>query len=160
VLRADLLLVIRVSIERARLDDGPAMLELLANSALPIDGLLDHLRHAFVARADNHVVGCAALEVYPDGALLRSVAVAPSAKGHGIGTELTNAALELARTLRMPAVYLLTTTAEGFFPRFAFEPLARQDVPATVQTSVEFRSACPSTAVAMRKMLGHPPSHM
>ncbi len=143
----------RVSIERATVDDGPAILQLLSDSALPVDGLLDYLNTAIVARADGRVVGCAALEVYPDGALMRSVAVAAAAKGQGIGTQLTNAALDLARTLRMPAVYLLTTTAEGFFPKFAFEPVARHEVPASVQTSVEFRSACPSTAVAMRKVL-------
>ena len=38
------------------------------------------------------VVGSAALEVYPDGALLRSVAVAPRAQGHGLGHGLTDAA--------------------------------------------------------------------
>jgi amino-acid N-acetyltransferase len=158
MLRADVLLVMRVTIERARPDDGPAILELLAKSALPIDGLLDHLTTAIVARADGRVVGCAALEVYPDGALLRSVAVDAVAKSQGVGTQLTNAALDVARTLGMPAVYLLTTTAEGFFPKFAFERIPRQAVPASVQTSVEFRSACPSSAVAMRRDL--PPSHM
>lgn len=145
--------MMRVTIERARIDDGPAILELLSKNALPIDGLLDHLNTAIVARADGHVVGCAALELYPDGALLRSVAVDPAAKGQGVGTELTRVALDLARSLAMPAVYLLTTTAEGFFPKFAFEQIPRHAVPAGVQTSVEFRSACPSTAVAMRKAL-------
>jgi amino-acid N-acetyltransferase len=158
VLRADVLLVMRVTIERARKDDGPAILELLANSALPTDGLLDHLTTAMVARSGGRLVGCAALEVYPDGALLRSVAVDGAAKRQGVGTQLTNAALDLARTLGMPAVYLLTTTAEGFFPKFAFERIPRHAVPASVQTSIEFRSACPSTAVAMRRDL--PPSHM
>jgi amino-acid N-acetyltransferase len=153
VLRADLLLVMRVTIERASKDDGPAILDLLGKSALPIDGVLDHLNTAIVAREGGQVVGCAALEVYPDGALLRSVAVDGKAVGRGVGTQLTNGALDLARSLGLPAVYLLTTTAEGFFPRFAFERIPRQSVPSGVQTSVEFRSACPSTAVAMRKAL-------
>ena len=148
----------RAMIERARVDDRAAILQLLSESGLPADGLLDHLSTALVARAGDRVVGCAALEVYPEGALLRSVAVADTAKGQGIGTQLTNAALDLARTLRMPAVYLLTTTAEGFFPKFAFQPVARHDVPASVQASVEFRSACPSSAVAMRRAI--PPSHV
>jgi amino-acid N-acetyltransferase len=133
VLRADVLLVMRVTIERAKNEDGPAILALLANSALPIDGLLDHLTTAIVARADGQVVGCAALEVYLDGALLRSVAVDAAAKRQGVGTQLTQAALDLAHTLGMPAVYLLTMTAERFFPKFAFEPIPRQAVPASVQ---------------------------
>jgi amino-acid N-acetyltransferase len=147
------------TIERATIDDGPAILELLSESGLPVDGLLDHLSTAFVARADSRVVGCAALEVYPDGALLRSVAVAAAVKSQGIGSQLTSVALDLARTLDMPAVYLLTTTAESFFPKFAFERVARSDVPLSLQTSVEFRSACPATAVAMRRVL-NPPSHV
>ena len=51
----------------------------------------------------------------------------------------------------MPSIYLLTTTAERYFPKFGFEPVARADVPATVQTSIEFTSACPSSATVMRK---------
>ena len=142
-----------VSIEPARGEDGPAILRLLSVAGLPVDGLVDHLDTAVVARAGGRVVGCAALEVYADGALLRSVVVDADAKGHGIGTQVTTAALNLASAIGTPAVYLLTTTAEEFFPRFAFERIARGQVPASVQMSVEFRSACPSTAIVMRRGL-------
>ena len=54
-------------------EDGPSILQLLSAAQLPIDGLLDHLDTAVVARAHKRVIGCAALEVYADGALLRSV---------------------------------------------------------------------------------------
>jgi amino-acid N-acetyltransferase len=50
-------------------------------------------------------------------------------------------------------VFLLTTTAEKFFPRFGFEQIAREDVPPSVQASVEFTSACPTSAIVMRKRL-------
>ena len=142
-----------VSIEPARGDDEPAILRLLSIAGLPTDGLLDHLDTAVVARAGGRVVGCAALEVYADGALLRSVVVDTNAKGHGIGSLVTTAALNLASALGTPAVYLLTTTAEKFFPRFAFERIGRDQVPAGVQMSVEFRSACPSTAIVMRRAM-------
>jgi amino-acid N-acetyltransferase len=140
-----------VSIEPARGEDGPAILRLLSVAGLPIDGALDHLDTAVVARAGRRVVACAALEVYGDGALLRSVVVDAAAKGHGIGTQVTTAVLNLASALGTPAVYLLTTTAEEFFPRFAFERIGRDQVPAGVQMSVEFQSACPSTAIVMRR---------
>ena len=115
---------IHVSIERARAEDGPAILQLLSAAQLPVDGLLDHLDTAVVARAGGRVVGCAALELYADGALLRSVVVDDGVNGQGIGTRLTTAALDLASVLGMPAVYLLTTTAEAFFPRFGFSRIA------------------------------------
>lgn len=103
-----------------------------------------------VARWNGNVVGVAALEVYPDGVLVRSVAIAPALQGHGLGHQLTDAVLRLARDLHVPHASLLTTTAERCFPKFGFEPIERQDVPASVQASVEFRSACPSSATGMR----------
>jgi amino-acid N-acetyltransferase len=143
----------RAHIERATDDDGPAILQLLSTSGLPVDGLLDHLDTAFVARVDDCVVGCAALEVYRDGALLRSVAVDAQLRGRGLGRDLTQSALALAHSLRLPAVYLLTTTADRFFARFAFSVITRDHVPPTVQQSVEFRAVCPASAVVMRKAL-------
>jgi amino-acid N-acetyltransferase len=141
------------SIDKAGRDDAQAILDLLARSALPVDGVLDHLDTALVARDGDRVVGSAVLEVYQDGALLRSVAVDASLRGAGLGQELTRSALTLADTLGVPAVYLLTTTAEAFFPKFEFSRIDRSQVPATVQDSVEFRSACPASAVVMRRML-------
>ena len=55
--------------------------------------------------------------------------------------------------LQISALYLLTTTAAGFFPKFGFERIDRCDVPRSVQMSVEFTSACPSSATVMRKYL-------
>jgi N-acetylglutamate synthase-like GNAT family acetyltransferase len=142
-----------VHITRASEADGPSVLQLLRDSGLPIDGLIDHLSTALVARAGAAIVGCAAVELYADGALLRSVAVAPAARGNGVGERLTEAAVTLARSLGAPAVYLLTTTAESYFPRFGFVQATRELVPTGVQQSIEFRSACPASAVVMRKTL-------
>jgi amino-acid N-acetyltransferase len=142
-----------VRIERARREDLDAVFELLRGHQLPLDGLRDHLATTIVARQDARILGTAALEVYSEGALLRSVAVAPAAQGRGLGRELTGKALRLAGEAGVPAVFLLTTTAEGFFSKFGFEPIERSEVPASVQASVEFRSACPSTAIVMRKRL-------
>lgn len=142
-----------VRIERALPSDTDAVLALLAANGLPTDGLQDHLSTTLVARRADVVIGSSALELYDDGALLRSVAVDPREQGHGLGHRLTDAAIGLARTEGVRNVYLLTTTAETFFPKFGFERVARADVPAGVQTSIEFTSACPSSATVMRKTL-------
>jgi amino-acid N-acetyltransferase len=144
------------SIERAREQDAEEVFRLLEEHRLPIDGLRDHLATALVARHDGRIVGSAALEMYPDGALLRSVAVAPTLQHQGLGRRLTDAAIRLACELRAPALYLLTTTAEEYFPKFGFERIERRDVPASVQASIEFRSACPATATVMRKLISRP----
>jgi amino-acid N-acetyltransferase len=79
--------------------------------------------------------------------------VHPDHRDQSHGRGLISAALERAAQRGLPAVYLLTTTAESYFPRFGFETIERSLVPASVQASVEFRGACPASAVAMRKSL-------
>jgi arsenate reductase (thioredoxin) len=140
-------------VEPASDRDLPDVHRLLERSHLPLDGVDDHVRTMVVARDGAQVVGVAALELYADGALLRSVAVDQAQQGRRLGHQLTEAALSLAETHGAASVFLLTTTAERFFPRFGFEPISRDDVPPSVQASVEFRSACPASAIVMRKRL-------
>jgi len=140
-------------IGRANPGDLPEVHTLLQRSRLPLDGLDEHVETMIVAREESHVVGTAALELYADGALLRSVVVDPAVQGRRLGHKLTEAALQMAQQHGVRAVFLLTTTAEAFFPKFGFEPVARADVPASVLASVEFRYACPASAVVMRKRL-------
>lgn len=144
-----------IRIDAATPADRPAVEALLHKCALPLDGLADHFATALVARSGDHVVGNVALEVYGDAALLRSVAVYPSLRGSGLGHQLTQAAFALARRHGVHDLYLLTTTADDFFPRFGFQPIARSQVPATVQQSVEFQSACPESALVMHLHLAN-----
>lgn len=141
------------SIARAQTGDAAAIRALLEAQHLPVDGFSDHLQTMLVAKLNGTVVGSAGLELYTDGALLRSVAVTPDHRRQHLGRDLTTAAIELARTMGAPAIYLLTTTAERYFPKFGFERIQRSEVPSSVQTSVEFTSACPASAVVMRKTL-------
>jgi amino-acid N-acetyltransferase len=141
--------MVPVRLDRFQAEDTPAVMRLLAGSGLPTDGLLDHLDTVLVARLDDRVVACAALEVYADGALLRSVAVEEALRGSGLGHHIVRAALDLARQRGTTSVFLLTTTAEGFFPRFGFRHIDRADVPPGVRASVEFQSACPASAIVM-----------
>jgi amino-acid N-acetyltransferase len=142
-----------IRIDRATHADAGELLALMERAHLPTDGLSSHLDAAFVAREGDRVVGSAAIELYPDGGLLRSVAVDAECRGTGLGARLTSAAIDDARQRQVPALYLLTTTAENFFPRFGFERITREEVPASVQESVEFRGACPASAIVMRKRL-------
>jgi amino-acid N-acetyltransferase len=142
-----------VSVEPASPHDLAAMEALLTANQLPTAGLRDSLGTALVARIGSRTIGSVALEVYPSGVLLRSVAVDSAWRGRGIGHQLTRAGLDLARSLGAEVAYLLTTTAGDFFPRFGFAPVERAEVPDDVQQSIEFTSACPSSALVMRAML-------
>jgi amino-acid N-acetyltransferase len=140
-------------IEAARARDLAGVHRLLERHHLPLDGVDDHVRTMVVARDGTEIVGVAAVEMYADGALLRSVAVDPAWQGRQLGHRLTEVALTLARQHGASTAYLLTTTAERFFPRFGFERITRADVPLSVQASVEFQSACPASAAVMRARL-------
>jgi amino-acid N-acetyltransferase len=144
-------------IERAERADLASVLALLGRHGLPLDGAGSLGDTLIVARRNGHIVGAAGLELYADGALLRSVVVDARAQGHGLGHRLTEAALTLAREHGLTAVFLLTTTAAEFFPRFGFERINRDEVPESVRQSVEFQSACPASAVVMRRRTGPPP---
>jgi amino-acid N-acetyltransferase len=130
-------------------EDLPGILSLLKESGLPEDGLADYLGTALVAREGTRVVGSAALELHRSGALLRSVAVAADRRGQGVGRRLAREALALASERGAERAYLLTETADGYFPRFGFRPIGRAEVPEDVRGSVEFVSACPESARAM-----------
>ena len=139
-----------IVIEPARAEDVGRVKELLREQRLPLDGLDDHLDTLLVAREGARVVGSVALELYEGGALLRSLAVAPVVQGQGVGRLLTESVVRLARQRGVRDVFLLTTTAQRYFPRFGFETVDRVEVPESVRQSVEFRSACPASAIAMR----------
>ena len=140
-------------IEAATERDLPQIHSLLERLRLPLAGVDEHLPTMLVAREGDEIVGTAALELYADGALLRSVAVEPAFQGKQLGHQLTDAALRLATTHSATTVFLLTTTAERFFPKFGFEQIGRDKVPMSVQRSAEFQSACPASAIVMRKEL-------
>jgi amino-acid N-acetyltransferase len=145
----------------ARPDDRRAAEALLRALDLPVTGLDDCFSASWVAEAGDGasddgptpLVGLAGVELYSDGALLRSVAVHPDWRGWGLGRALVARALATARDAGLRDAYLLTTTAEGWFPRFGFTPVARDAVPPGVRQSVEFREACPASAVVMHRAL-------
>jgi amino-acid N-acetyltransferase len=140
-------------IEAATERDLPYVRALLERLHLPVAGVEEHLPTMLVAREGEQIVGTAALELYVDGVLLRSVAVEPRYQGRQLGHQLTDAALQLATAHGANTAFLLTTTAERFFPKFGFEQIDREQVPPSVRESVEFQSACPSSAIVMRKQL-------
>jgi len=133
--------------------DLPGILDLLRQSDLPLAGVDAHLPTVLAARDGARLTGCAALELYGVAALLRSVAVASDRRGTGLGQRLTRAALDLARTRGVRTVYLLTTTAGEFFPRFGFQPITRDEIDPAVRQSVELTTACPESALVMRLVL-------
>ncbi len=140
--------------------DLAAVERLLTASSLPLDGVREALPAFVVAEAatasGDDIVGVAGLEVRGADALLRSVAVHPDWRSHGLGRALVTRVISDAEARGLRALYLLTTTAEQYFPSFGFHTVARDAVPDEVRETAEFRSVCPASATVMCRECGAP----
>lgn len=143
-----------VTIRSARSDDLSAVRGLLEAAHLPLDGLDEQFGDGYaVAESEGTVIGAEGIETYEDSGLLRSAVVHDAWRGRGIGEALTRDRLDWARAQGLHDVYLLTTTAAEYFPRYGFTRVERASAPPAVQRSREFAEACPQTAVTMRLVL-------
>ena len=136
--------------------DEAAIATLLTAAHLPLDGVHEALRCFVVAEDAGHIVGVAGVEacgVRGEYALLRSVAVDPVWRSKGLGRTLVSRAIALAEERGAKALYLLTTTAEGYFPSFGFSLTSREAVPDDVRATAEFQGACPASATVMVRTL-------
>lgn len=144
----------------ARPEDLPAALALLEVAGLPVTGVDECFDRFIVAEHDGSLVGVAGLEVHGNDGLLRSVAVAPDWRSRGLGGALTAAILAESERARLSAVYLLTETAEHFFPRYGFTRIEREQASDAIRQSAEFRELCPlSSAVMVRRTTPRSAAH-
>ncbi len=137
----------------ATVADLPGVERLLTDSDLPLVGVSAAIETFVVAEHRGALVGVAGLELCCDNGLLRSVAVAPAWQHCGLARALVSRVMAEAEERRLHAVYLLTTTAAHYFPRFGFAETTRDAVPPDVAATDEFRSACPASAVVMTRPL-------
>lgn len=137
-------------IRRAQPADLSAVERLLAASHLPTVGVAEALPGFFVAEHDGTLVGVVGIEdCCREYALLRSTAVAPEWRSRGLGRQLVERAIAEAEERGTKALYLLTTTAERYFPSFGFHGTTRDAVPEEVRATAEFQDACPASATVM-----------
>ncbi|MFI5235397.1 MAG: arsenic resistance N-acetyltransferase ArsN2 [Gemmatimonadales bacterium] len=140
---------LKATLRGAHSNDLPAIERLLSMHRLPLVGVREGIAGFMVAEEDGALAGVIGLEVRGGYGLLRSAAVAPDHQGKGVGRALVARVLAEARVRKLKAVYLLTTTAEGYFPVFGFAVTDRAAAPKEMQTTAEFAGACDATAVAM-----------
>jgi amino-acid N-acetyltransferase len=141
------------TLRSARPNDLAAVEQLQTASSLPLAGVADALPSFVVAEANGALVGVAGLELCCDNALLRSVAVDPAWRSHGVGRALVTRVIAGAEARGIRALYRLTTTAERYFPTFGFREITRDEVPADVRETAEFQSACCASAIVMSRPL-------
>ena len=140
-------------IERATPSDVACVERLLSAAGLPLEGAAEALSMGVVAHDGDEVVAAAAIERYGDAGLLRSVVVAESRRGVGLGHDVVAAAEQLARDEGIRELYLLTETAIGWFPLLGYKVAPRSEAVDAVGESIEFTTVCRHTGVPMRRIL-------
>jgi amino-acid N-acetyltransferase len=104
--------------------------------------LYEDVQEFWVAEEDvpddgTRLVGCGALHVlWEDLAEIRTVAVDPVARGHGVGHGLVAQLIEHARALGLSRVFVLTFET-SFFTRHGFRPIS--GAPVTPEVYGEMR---------------------
>ena len=137
-------------------EDAESICILLERSGLPTSDLTSSKPEFILAYEDAELIGAGALQRFDAVALLRSVAVAASRRGGGIGRLIVQELERLARGTNVTELVLLTQSAQRFFERQGYRAIERQSVPQAVQASEEFRSLCPTSATCMSKTLAKP----
>ena len=123
---------------------------LLLKCELPFEDCSERCNQFFGISAGNKLIAIGALQIKGSVALLRSIAVLPENRNKGLAALMTQHLLDLARSDGIGELYLLTETAEGYFTRFGFYPVSREDLPPEIKSTRQFGSLCPSSAQAMR----------
>lgn len=137
-------------LRRAREEDLEEVLALLAAGKLPVEGVREAFGNFLIAEGREVAVGAVGMETYGNRALLRSLIVDPGWRGYGVGRALVAELISRARTRSIEAVYLLTTSAENYFPAFGFQRIDRAEILAELSESPELRGVCPDSAIAMK----------
>jgi amino-acid N-acetyltransferase len=126
---------------------------ILQANELPVQGVDDHWRTFLVARDGDKIVACGGAETYPIAALIRSIAVLPDYRRHGLGRRLVRQLLDRLSARGLREFYLLTTTAEDYFRKRGFKTIEREEVNPQLLASREFQDACPASAICMRLVM-------
>jgi len=127
---------IPLELRKARMTDIAPLLDLINGYAargtmLPRTEfeISEHIRDFSVACTEGRLVGCGALHFYsPVMAEIRSLAVAETAKTHGVGRRIVDGLVAEAREYLLDAVFAFTYVAD-FFRKVGFEEVERGELP-------------------------------
>lgn len=122
-------------IRTAATEDLAAVAKVLAECGLDFHDISADIDSLHVAVLNGQIVGCAGAEKYDDIAVVRSVAVLPEYRQHGVATHLVNAVLMRARTLGIRRAVLATSNCPSYFARYGFSLISAETLPAAVRAS-------------------------
>lgn len=127
---------------------------LLRDNQLPSEDCAEQLGAFFGIFIGARLIAAGGLEVAGEYALMRSIVVDPEYRAKGLAAILTEFFIAEARVRGLYALFLLTETANEYFARFGFVPIARDQAPGSITETRQFSDLCPDSAVFMRLGLG------
>ena len=141
-------------VRRARTSDVPgikALVDIYAGKILLEKNLVtlyEAVQETWVAELDGEVVGCGALHVlWSDLGEVRTVAVDPAVRGHGIGHIVVERLIEVARDLQLQRLFVLTFETE-FFGSHGFT-----EIEGTPVTAEVYEEMCRSYDIGVAEFL-------
>lgn len=144
-----------ITYQFAQPDDGGLIIDLLESVHLSTADLGKTTWENFiVAHQAEQLVGVIGLETHGEFGLVRSLAVAESARGVGLGFELLRRIEAHAQASHITELGLITDSAPGFFQPHGYHAVARPDAPLALRETQQFRCICPDSATIMLKSLG------
>ena len=148
-----------VTLRPAGMADRAATCALLEQCALPTSDLPDNDGVSFwlaeTTEGIPSLVGVIGLERAGAFGLLRSLAIAPSARGQGLARRLVVASESAARADGLRALYLIAMddNAARCLAHLGYSPIERDYVPPALRTLPEFAGLCPASNPCLRKIL-------
>jgi amino-acid N-acetyltransferase len=105
-----------------------------------------------VAAADDAIIACGSLlEITPTLVEIRSLAVAPAYRSHGLGAQIVAALVDEARRRAIPTVFALTRVVR-FFERQGFRVTTKERFPQKILNDCQLcplQQCCDETAVIL-----------
>ena len=130
---------------------------LLAENGLPTEDLsVSPAPLFFGIREGGELVAVVGLQLFSPSGLLRSLAVQPAFRQHGLGRALVLFAESHAAAHGVSRLFLLTTTADAWFRQRGYAPSSRNDAPPAIRGTAQFSGLCPSAAAFLCKRLDPP----
>jgi amino-acid N-acetyltransferase len=141
-------------VRRARTSDVPAIKRLVDTYAGKIlleknlVTLYEAVQEFWVAEYRGEIIGCGALHVlWSDLGEVRTVAVDPKVKGHGVGHAIVVRLLDVARDLQLERLFVLTFETD-FFARHGFT-----EIDGTPVTAEVYEEMCRSYDIGVAEFL-------
>ena len=136
------------------LEDLPELQQLLTLNNLDSSDIASLECAEFLGiRRSGRLVAAGGVQLFSKEALIRSIATHSDFQGKGLASDILDSLERLSQERGVTNLYLLTTTAEGYFKNNGYHRIERRFVPCSIASTSQFSSLCPDSAALMLKEL-------